>query len=95
MIKRGLVAATVLVAISIVVIEQRKNHWSKAGSEIHGAASAVGHAISETPADSWNTARRASEKVWSKSKQESGEAWKKTKKGVQEGVESIRGKASG
>lgn len=95
MIKRGLISAVILVAASILVIEQRKSHWSKAGGEISEAAAAVGNAISESPAESWEAARRASEKVWQKTKQKSGEAWKKTKEGIQQGVESIGGKKSG
>ena len=94
-IKKGIIAATILVAVSILVIEQRKSHWSNAGSEISDAATAVGYAISETPAESWEAARRASGKAWDKTKQKSGEAWKKTKEGVYEGVESIGGKRSG
>ncbi|HBH36156.1 MAG TPA: hypothetical protein DDW45_07280 [Gammaproteobacteria bacterium] len=95
MIKKGLIAAAILVAVSIVVLEQRKNHWSKAGSEIRDAATAVGHAISETPAETWDAAHRASGNVWEKTKQKSGEAWKKTKENIHEGVESIGGKKSG
>ena len=95
MIKRGLIVAVMLVSFSIVVIEQRKSHWSDAGSGISDAAKAVGNAISETPADSWNAAQRESAKAWYKTKQKSGEAWKKTKEGVHEGVESIRSKGSG
>lgn len=95
MIKKGLVAVTILVAVSILVIEQRKSHWSKAGNEVRGAATAVGHAISESTADNWDTARRASGKVWYQTKQKSAEAWNKTKESIHEGVESIKGKESG
>lgn len=95
MIKKGLVAATILVAVSILVIEQRKSHWSKVGSEVRGAATAVGHAISESTADNRDTARRASAKVWYKTKQKSAETWNKTKESIHEGVESIKGKKSG
>ncbi len=94
-IKKGLIGAAILVAVSIVVIEQRKSHWTKAGSEIRDAATAVGYAISETPADTWDAARSTSGKAWGKTKQKSDEAWKKTKEGFHEGVESIRGKKSG
>jgi len=94
-IKKGLIVAAILVTLSIVVIEQRKSHWSKAGSEIRDAAEAVGYAISETPADTWNAARRASGKAWDKTKQKSDKAWQKTKEGIHEGVKSIGGKGSG
>ena len=95
MIKKGLVAATILVAVSILVIEQRKSHWSKAGNEVRGAATAVGHAVSESSLDSWDTARRASEKLWYKTRQKSAEAWDKSKESIHEGVESIKEKDSG
>lgn len=95
MIKKGLIGASILVAVSIVVIEQRKSHWTKAGGEIRDAATVVGYAISETPADTWDAARRASGKAWGKTKQKSGEARKKTKEDFHEGVKSIRGKKSG
>lgn len=82
MIKRGLIAATVFVAVSILVIEQRKSHWPKAGSEISAAAGVVGNAISESPQKSWDAARRASARAWDNAKQKSGEAWKKSKEGI-------------
>jgi len=94
-IKKGLIAAAILVSVSIVVIEQRKSHWSKAGSEIHDAAKAVGHAISETPAETWDAARRASAKAWDKTMEKSGEASRKRKESLHEGMESIGGKRSG
>ena len=95
MIKRGLITAVMLVSVSIVVIEQHKNRWTDTGNGISDAAKAVGYAISQKPAESWNSSRRESAKAGYKTKHESGEAWKKTKEGAHEGVEAIIGKGSG
>jgi hypothetical protein len=66
--KRGTLVAVLIVSVSIVVIEQRKSRWAKAGREVSDAASAVGAAVAASPAESWNAARQTSQKAWRNSR---------------------------
>lgn len=80
MIKKGLLAAVLIVTVSILVIEQRKSHWTKAGREVRNAASAVGAAVAAFPAESWSAARQASQKAGQNSRKRTQQAWENGKR---------------
>lgn len=84
MIKRGLLVAVLIVSVSIVVIEQRKSHWSKAGGEVRNAASAVGAAAAASTKESWDAARQTSRQAWRASRTRTQSAWENRRRQPQQ-----------
>jgi len=74
---------------SLLISTSVSANWSDAADKSSDAAKEVGHAVSESSSDAWESTKKTSSDAYDKTKEVSSDAWESTKGAVHDGADYV------